>query len=130
MIATAVAAGVGGAVSIRNAGIAESNQMKAAAVKEGDAARQREIDRKRTLLRALSDQSARAGASGVTMEGSVAAAARTDIRDASNDMMVDRSNTRGKQNALRSGAKNARRQANLGAAVSLFDTGSKVASQF
>ena len=130
LLVTTIAAGVGGAVAQRNAGIAQSQQMKAEAVKEGDGARQREIERKRNLLRALSQQSANAGASGTTFGGSVAGIARADIRDATNDLLVDKSNTKSKQNALITGAKNARSQANLGAAVSLFDTGTKVAEQF
>lgn len=123
------AVGVGGAVMQRNAGIAQSHQMKAQAAREGDAARQREIERKRTLLRALSNQSARAGAGGVALDGSLASIARADIRDATNDLLIDRSNTRSKQNELISGAKNARSQGNMGAAVSLFDTGVKIMDQ-
>lgn len=132
VLATTIAAGAGvtSAVSARNAGIAQSHQMKAAAVKEGDAARQREIERKRQLLRALSQQSANAGASGVTLDGSLAGIARTDIRDATNDLLVDRSNTAGTVRGLRAGAKNARRQGDLQAAASLFDTGAKIAGQF
>jgi hypothetical protein len=129
LLVSTIAAGAGGAIMQRNAGIVQSQQMKAEAVKEGDGARQREIERKRNLLRALSHQSANAGASGVTLDGSLAGIARADIRDATNDLLVDRSNTRSRQNALRTGAKNAKRQGSLGAAVSLFDTGAKVAGQ-
>lgn len=114
-------------VAQRNAGIAQANQMKAQAAREGDAARQREIERKRTLLRALSQQSANAGAAGVTMSGSLVAAARTDIRDAATDLLVDRSNTRSQVNGLTAAARNARRQGNLQAVGSLFDTGVRVA---
>lgn len=129
LLVTTIAAGVGGVVMQRNVGIAQSHQMKAQAAREGDAARQREIERKRTLLRALSSQSARAGAGGVALDGSLASIARADIRDATNDLLVDRSNTRSKQNELITGAKNARAQGSLGAAASLFDTGAKVAGQ-
>lgn len=125
-----VTAGVAGAVQQRNAGIIQSNDMKAAARKEGDAARQREIERKRTLLRSLSDQSARAAAAGISLGGSTGALIRRDIRDATNDMLVDRSNTRSTISSLNTGAKNARRQANLGAAVSLFDTAAGAAKQY
>lgn len=130
LLVTTIAAGVGGAIMQRNAGIAQSHQMKAQAAREGDAARQREIERRRNLLRALSSQSARAGAGGVALDGSLASIARADIRDATNDLLIDRSNTRSKQNELITGAKNARARGNLGAAVSLFDTGAKVAGQF
>jgi hypothetical protein len=130
MAVTAVGSGLLAAKSQRDAGIAQSHQMKAAAVKEGDAARQREVDRKRTLLRALSQQSANAAAGGVTVDGSIAGLARADIRDATNDLMVDRSNSRSQINGLMTGAKNARRQGNLGAAASLFDTGTKVAGMY
>lgn len=130
LLVTTIAAGVGGAIMQRNAGIAQSHQMKAQAAREGDAARQREIERRRNLLRALSSQSARAGAGGVALDGSLAGIARADIRDATNDLLIDRSNTRSRQNELITGAKNARSQGNIGAAVSLFDTGAKVAGQF
>jgi hypothetical protein len=129
LIAGTAVAGAGAAITTRNAGIAASQDMKAQAVKEGDASRGREIERKRALLRALSQQSARAGAAGVNFDGSLAGAARTDIRDATNDLLVDRSNTRSTQAGLRTGARNARRQGNLGAAASLFDTGAKIAGQ-
>lgn len=130
LLVTTIAAGAGSAIMQRNAGIAQSHQMKAQAAREGDAARQREIERRRALLRALSSQSARAGAGGVALDGSLAGIARADIRDATNDLLIDRSNTRSRQNELITGAKNARAQGNLGAAVSLFDTGAKVAGQF
>lgn len=129
-VVASVAAGGMSAISMRNAGIAQSNQMKAQAVREGDSARQREVERKRTLLRALSQQSANAGAGGVTVDGSVAGLARADIRDATNDLLVDRSNSRSQINGLTTGAKNARRQGNLNAAASLFDTGAKVAGMY
>lgn len=127
-LAAAVTAGVGSAVMQRNAGIQQSNEMKRAARAEGDAARGREIERKRALLRALSAQNARAGAMGATMEGSLAAIARNDIRDATNDLLVDRSNTRERIADLQAGARFARNQGNLGAAVSLLDTGAKTYS--
>jgi hypothetical protein len=127
---TAAATGVMGAVSARNAGIAQSNQLKAQAVREGDGARQREIERKRTLLRALSQQSANAGAGGVTMDGSLAGIARADIRDNTNDLMVDRSNTRTQINGLNAAAKNARSEGNKNAAGRLVKTGVKVAGMF
>jgi dihydrodipicolinate synthase/N-acetylneuraminate lyase len=129
LLVTTIAAGAGGAIMQRNAAIAQSHQMKAQAAREGDAARQREIERRRALLRALSSQSARAGAGGVALDGSLAGIARADIRDATNDLLIDRSNTRSRQNELIRGAKNARSQGNIGAAVSLFDTGAKVAGQ-
>jgi hypothetical protein len=125
-----VAAGGVAAMSQRNAGIAQSQQLQLQAAREGDGARQREVERKRALLRALSQQSANAGAAGVTFDGSTASIARADIRDATNDMLVDRSNSRSQINGLRAGARNARRQGNLNAAASLFDTGVKVAGMY
>jgi hypothetical protein len=122
------AATIGGAIQKRNEGIIESHNLKAAARKEGDAAKQREIERKRTLLRTLSAQTASAGARGVTMGGSLGALSRVDIRDASNDLLVDRANTGTRINALNAGAKNARRSGNLGATVSLFDGAAKTYS--
>jgi hypothetical protein len=127
---TAAAGGVASGISSRNAAVAQSNQAKAQAAREGDAARQREIERKRNLLRALSQQSAAIGASGVTAEGSLAGIARADIRDASTDLLVDRSNTESTINSLQSGAAAARQAGNLGLAASLFDTAQGVAATY
>jgi hypothetical protein len=127
---TAAGAGIMGAVTARNAGIAQSNQLKAQAVREGDSARQREIERKRTLLRALSQQSANAGAAGVTMDGSLAGIARADIRDNTNDLMVDRSNSRSQINGLMASAKSAKREGSANAVGRLVKTGVKVAGMF
>lgn len=124
-----VAAGTAAAIQQRNAGIAVSNEAKLEAKKEGDAARGREIERRRDLIRAISSQNARAGALGIATTGSVGAIARADIRDAQNDLLTDSVNTQTRQSILRSQARNARAQGNLGAVTSLLDTGAKAYKQ-
>lgn len=101
------------------AGKQEEIQAKLAALKAADAARQDEIGRRQNLLRSLASQNALAGAQGVTVD---AAAVRTDIRDAQNDLLVVRSNAEAEQRALRLRGESAKRAGSLGAAVSLLDT--------
>jgi hypothetical protein len=98
-------AGVAAAAQQRRAGKMQEFQYKEQAKQEGDAARQREIDRKRNLLRALASQNAGAGASGADMAGSLQNIARVDIEDAADDLSIDRVNS-----------------GNIAAAGSLLDT--------
>lgn len=123
------AAGIGAALSQRNAGIAASHEAKAQARLEGIAAKDRELDRRRDLLRALSSQNAAAGVGGVETSGSIGGIMRRNIRDASNDLLRDSANTSARVSGLNSKAKNARRQGNLAAATSLLDTAGKVVDQ-
>lgn len=99
------------------------------AQQERDAARGREIERKRGLLRALATQSAVAGAQGVAFSGGKAAIARADIRDAVEDLMVDRVNTNRRIFALGRAGNAARKAGYVNAAVSLLDTAGNVFSQ-
>lgn len=125
-----VASGVVAAKSARDAGKAQAAQYQAEAVQEGDAARQREIERKRNLLRAISSQGARAAAGGAQFSGSLETIARNDISQASNDLLVDKVNTIRKTRALKAGAKESVRAGNAQAAVSLLDTASKTYKAF
>lgn len=109
-----------------DAGKISEAEYKLQAKQEGDAARAREIERKRGLLRALSTQNARAGAQGVAIQGSNAAIANRDIKDFSNDMMYDRVNTKTAQRILRSRGSNSARMGRVGAITSLVDTASSV----
>lgn len=117
-----VAAGVAGAVQQRNAGIIQSNELKAQARVEGDAAKGREIDRRRNLIRALASQNASAGSAGVELGGSIGGIIQTDIRNNQQDLLTDAAGTSARQRDLAIGAKNARSQGNLGAVTSLLDT--------
>lgn len=124
-VATA-AIGVYSAVQQHEAGQQLQREAKIAAAREGDAARQEEIERRRALMAVLAQRSAAAGAAGVTTDGSIGALTRRDIRDNRQDLAVSNLNSRTKQQALRSQGKNAARIGRYNAASSLLDTGKKV----
>ncbi len=123
--ATAVVGGIS-AKAQYDAGKISEAEYKLQAKQEGDAARAREIERKRGLLRALSTQNAQAGAQGVAIQGSNAAIANRDIKDFSNDMMYDRVNTKTAQRILRSRGSNSARMGAVGAITSLVDSGTSM----
>jgi hypothetical protein len=114
--------GVMSAVQERAAGKAERGALNLQAKQAGDAARAREIERKRDLLKALATQNAAAGAQGVAFSGSKAAIARTDIRQAATDLLADTANTRTQQRILRTRGANAQKAGNMKALTSLVDT--------
>ncbi len=117
------ASGVIGGVQAKQAGVAADRATRIEANQERDAARGREIDRRRALLAALASQNAAAGAGGVAFSGGLAAAARRDVADARRDSLTDTVNTDARVRALRSQGRSARMIGNLGAAKSLLDTG-------
>ena len=112
-----------GAGAARAAGQAQQDQYKAQARQEQDASRQREIERKRDLLKALSNQNAVVGAQGVSMTGSKAATAWKDINYAADDLLYDKANTKRSVGVLRTAGINARRQGDMAAVASLLDFG-------
>jgi hypothetical protein len=120
------AAGVYSAVQQRQAGIEASAEAKAQAKTEEVNSNQREIDRRRDLIRALSSQNAAAAAAGADNSGSTGAIMRRDIKDAQNDLLFSSVNSDSRQRALRSRASNAVKQGNAGAATSLLDTAGKL----
>ena len=117
--------GVASAYQQRKAGLIQQAELKAQAKTEAVAAGQQQIERRRSLIRALSAQNAAAAAAGVETSGSIEAIARRDIRDAQNDLLVSGVNTQSRQRALRSRASNAVRVGNASAATSLLDTADK-----
>ena len=130
--AALVATVAAGSLSARQQYIAGKEAQisaKMEAKQEADAARGREIERKRSLLRALATQNAAAGAQGVAFSGGKAAIAQTDIRDAVEDLMIDRSNTSRRAFALKRSGNQAKRQGNLNATISLIDTAGNVFGQ-
>lgn len=127
MLGTTVASGAMAAVSARNAGIAQSNDMKYQAYVEGLSAKQQEIDRRRMLLKALSSANAAAGAGGIETSGSFGGIVRQSIKDNTNDLLVGAANATAKQQTLKLGARNARATGNNNAAMSLLDTTGKIA---
>jgi hypothetical protein len=125
VVATA-AAGSLAAYQTYQAGSAQSAQYKLQIKQEQDSARGREIERKRTLLRALANQNAVAGAQGVAMSGAKEAIARQDIRFAADDLLTDRAATGQRVSGYRAAASNAKKAGTMGAVTSLLDTGAKV----
>lgn len=130
MGAVTAAAGVGSAVQTQQAGVAADQSARLAAKQEKDAARGREIERRRGLLTALASQSAAAGAQGVAFTGGKAAVAKRDIKDARNDLLTDTVNTRRSVRMLRLQGKSARTAGDMGAATSLLNTGVKTYQTF
>lgn len=127
--AATVASGVISAQQSRAAGKMKEAQSKIDANAEGDAAREREIKRKRNLLRAISSQQAAAAAGGVSFsEGSPAAIGRLDISQANRDARIDNANTKQKQQALRQRGRAARIQGNAQSAMTLLDTAARAGS--
>jgi hypothetical protein len=100
------------------AGKVANAEAKIAANREGDAARQREIERRRTLLRSLASQNAGAGATGVDPNMVIAGA---DIQYAADDFYTDQANTAETQSMLRLQGKNAQRAGRAEGVMSLFD---------
>ncbi len=129
--AATVGAGVASARNTRAAGKAHEIETKIAAQAEGDAARQREIERKRNLLRSISSRQAYAAAAGVKdNEGSQASLINLDIAEAGKDSVVDNTNTKVRQRALNFQGANARSGANSAARASLLDTAGRTAGIF
>jgi hypothetical protein len=122
-------AGVTAAREQRRAGRFAEAQSEIDAKAEGDAARQREIERKRGLMRALSSQVASAGAAGVGVEGSLARIAQLDIARSREDIDIDTANTRARQSALRQQGRVARAAGRTSARLTLLDTAGSLFTQ-
>jgi hypothetical protein len=121
MIAMAVA-GVAKAVVGYNAMQDQSSALLGQARQEKDAAQQREIERRRDLMRALSAQSAQAGAAGVEISGSTQGLMLTDIKQNQQDLLTEAANTGLRIKDLRQRAANARRAGVWSAAGGLLET--------
>lgn len=124
--ASAAATAASGAVAAKsssNAGKAQEIAYKQEAKQEEMAAADREIERRRNLVRALSSQNVEAGALGLDpTSGSRRAIALDSAEAANRDSLTDRAMTsRGAVN-LRSRGRFARRGGNIQAAGTLFDT--------
>ncbi len=129
--AASAGAGLYSAKQSREGGKMQQAELEMEAKSEGDAARQREIERKRTLLRALSTQQAYAGAAGLRSDtGSPRTLADIDIADARSDNEIDNVNTRSRQRALQFRGRNARVAGNAQSAVTLLDTAARTAGAF
>lgn len=116
------AAGTG--VQIRGqqiAGKAIQIERKQQIQQETDAARDRDIERRRRLVTALASQNAEAGALGVANSGSRSALAITDASNAARDSLTDRAMTGRRALLLKAQGKEARNQANIQSAATLMD---------
>jgi hypothetical protein len=127
---TAILSGGIAAKSAHDAGALASAENKVQAKQAGDAARGREIERKRDLLKALGTQHAYAAAGGAGFGGSLAAIAKSDINAARNDLSADRVNTQTQQRLFRMRAANASQTGNLNAITSVLDVGTKLAGAY
>lgn len=125
LIATTIASGVYSAQQQKAAGKAANAEAQIAANREGDAAKKREIERRRALLRAIASQNAAAGAGGVAVN---AATLGADLMYATDDLMTDRSNTLQTQSLLRLQGANAKRAGKVGAITTLLDTAGSTAA--
>jgi hypothetical protein len=121
--ASVVGAGAS-ALGTYQAGQAAKAQYRMQAKQEADAARGREIDRRRDLIRAIASQAATAGAMGAsTRSGTgLAGIAQYDINQANRDAISDRVNTGRMRNMLLKAGKNAASTGGIGAAASLLDS--------
>ena len=120
--ATSLYAGVASAKTERVAGRNAEAQANIDANAEGDAARQREIERKKGLARAFSSQLAQAGATGIAFsEGSPAKIAQLDIAEAVSDTRIDNASSKQRQSSLRSQGRAARFIGDNRSTVALID---------
>lgn len=128
LIALTAVSGVVQYKAQQDAGKVASAEAKLAARKEGDAARAREIERRRALVRSLASQNAQAGAYGIATEGSPRAIAYGDVTQFQNDLLTDTVNTKNQQNLYRTQGKNARASARIGGVTTLLDTAASTAA--
>lgn len=126
LLTAVVGGGLASANAARNVGIAQEQQYKYQSYVEGLAAKQREIERRRDLIRSLSSMNAQAGAGGIELGGSLGGIIMKNIKDNQNDLLVNNANLSATQQSLAAAGANARQAANTNAAMSLLDTGKNV----
>lgn len=123
---TVVSTGFSVAGSLQQ-GRAVKRQMVAEAKREGDAARAREIERRRALIRSIASQTAEAGAAGVSPDMSLA---KYDIEQSKRDTLTDTANTQSLQANLRARGRNAVTSSRYGAGASLFEGATDIVRTF
>jgi hypothetical protein len=104
------------------AGRVQKAELQAQAKTELIASQSDAIERRRALIRALATQNASAGAEGIELGGSVGAIMRRDIKDASNDLLVNDANSRMRQSLRLMQGRAALKAGKIGAATSLLDS--------
>lgn len=129
--AATVYTGVRSAQESRRAGKFAQAENEIEARAEGDAARQREIERKKNLMRAISSRTAYAAAAGIRSDvGSQAALVNIDVAEARSDSDIDAINSSARQRALRIRGANARSAGNEQARQTLVDTAVRTYQSF
>lgn len=78
--------------AVRSAGKQDAAEIRHQAAMEGRLAKQQEIERRRSLLRALASQNASIGAAGISGAGSAGNLMAVDAKRFDEDMVVSRSN--------------------------------------
>lgn len=127
-VATIIASGVYQANEQKRAGQFQEIQHKEQAEEEVDAARDREVERRRRLVQALAIQNAEGGAMGAAPGfGSRGAIALSDVRRANLDSLSDRSRTNRRALRLREAGRFARKQGDAAAVGTLLETAGQVA---
>ena len=117
-----------GAYQKHEQGVAMSNDAKDKARQAGLEAAQKQINIRQNMLRALGSQNAQAGQGGIGTGGSFGANVNRQIGQNQNDLLALSADTSGQQQQYGQQAAAATQGGNLGAGLSLLDSGSKFAS--
>lgn len=114
---------VGSAVSMVGAGKADDQTMKFQVEQEKMRAKEEAIGRRERLLDALSKQSARVGAAGITSIGTPQNIQATDIARFEQEDLAAGVSSRTQQNIYKQRGKSAKSGARVGAGISLLSAG-------
>ena len=125
-LAATALSGIGGAYEKHVQGVAASNDAKDKARQAGLEAAQKQIGIRQNMLRALSSQNAQAGQGGIGTGGSFGANVGRQISQNQNDLLALSADTSGQQQQYGSQAAAASQGGNVGAGLSLLDTGAKL----
>ena len=120
--------GAVGAYGQHQAGVAQKNDDAMRARQAGLDAAQKQIGIRQNMLSALASQNAAAGQGGIGTGGSFGANVNRQISQNQNDLLALSADTSGQQQQYGQQAAAATQGGNLGAGLSLLDSGSKFAS--
>lgn len=124
--AASLVSGAGGAYEKHVQGVAMSNDDKMKARQAALQAGQQQINARQNMLRAMATQNNAAGAGGIGTGGSFGANVNRQISQNQNDLLALSSNGSAQTQQYLSQAGAASQSGNVGAGLSLFDTGSKL----
>jgi hypothetical protein len=122
-LAASAISGLGSAYEKHVQGVALSNDDKMKARQASLEAGAKQISLRQNMLRALASQNAMAGAGGIGTGGSFGANVGRQISESQNDLMALKSNGSAQTQQYNSQAGAASQAGNVGAGLSLFDTG-------